>query len=121
MLGDVEKLRRVVINLVGNAIDALEESGTADPKIEVQIGENLAGDEVWLRVKDNGPGIDREAMQKVFSPFFTSKANGTGLGLAISKKLVDAHGGSIQVESEPGRGAAFVLGFPKQPSEEERS
>lgn len=113
LIGDSEQLRRVVINLVGNAIDALCESNTADPHIEVQMGENLAGSEVWLRVRDNGPGIDHELLSKMFSPFYTSKVNGTGLGLAICKKLVDAHNGSIEVASEPGDGAEFIVTFPK--------
>jgi signal transduction histidine kinase len=114
--GDAEKLRRVVINLVGNSVDALEESATASPRVEVSMGENLAGTAVWVRIRDNGPGIDPEARQKMFSPFYTSKANGTGLGLAICRKLVEAHAGSIEVVSEPGRGAEFVLTFPKQRS-----
>ncbi len=113
MRGDAEKLRRVMINLVGNAIDALAEGGVKDPRIEVAMGENLAGTEVWVRVKDNGPGIDAEAQRKLFSPFHTSKAGGTGLGLAICRKLVDAHGGSIEVSSAPGSGAEFLLIFPK--------
>jgi len=111
--GDAEKLRRVMINLVGNAIDALAEGGVQDPRIEVAMGENLAGTEVWVRVKDNGPGIDAEARRKLFSPFYTSKAGGTGLGLAICRKLVDAHGGSIELNSSPGHGAEFLLTFPK--------
>ena len=113
MRGDAEKLRRVMINLVSNAIDALAEGGVKDPRIEVAMGENLAGTEVWVRVKDNGPGIDAEAQRKLFSPFHTSKAGGTGLGLAICRKLVDAHGGSIEVASAPGSGAEFLLIFPK--------
>jgi signal transduction histidine kinase len=111
--GDAEKLRRVVINLVGNAIEALEEGGSAEPRIEVSLGENLAGDEVWLRVKDNGPGIDAEAQERMFSPFYTSKTEGTGLGLAICRKLVDAHGGRIELASRPGAGAEFVVTLPK--------
>jgi len=113
MRGDAEKLRRVVINLVGNAIDALEESGHTQPHIEVAMGENLAGTEVWLRVQDNGPGMDEQSRQRLFSPFYTSKPNGTGLGLPICRKLVEAHGGSIEVSSEPGEGAEFLLTFPK--------
>jgi signal transduction histidine kinase len=112
--GDAEQLRRVVINLVGNAIDALAEARTPNPRIELAMGENLAGTEVWVRIKDNGPGIDREALQKMFSPFYTSKPNGTGLGLAISKKLVDAHRGTLEVGSQPGAGAEFVVTLPKQ-------
>ncbi len=111
--GDAEKLRRVLINLVSNALDAFEEAGTREPRLEVSMGENLAGSEVWVRIKDNGPGIAPEARRRLFSPFYTSKANGTGLGLPISKKLVDAHGGSIEVESEPGAGAEFLITLPK--------
>ena len=114
MQGDAEKLRRVLINLIGNALDAFDEAGTPSPRIELALGENLAGSEVWLRVKDNGPGIDEETQAKMFRPFYTSKSNGTGLGLAISKKLVDAHGGNIEVNSTPGKGSEFVLTFPKQ-------
>jgi signal transduction histidine kinase len=113
--GDAEKLRRVFINLVGNGIDALEESGIDKPRIEIALGENLAGTEVWVRVRDNGPGIDPEVAERIFNPFFTSKEGGTGLGLAITKKLVDAHGGSIEVDTELGHGTEFVLTFPKDP------
>jgi len=113
MRGDPEKLRRVIINLFGNALDALEQASTPQPRVEIQAGENLAGSEVWVRIRDNGPGMDPEKVEKIFKPFYTSKSNGTGLGLAITKKLIDAHGGSIEAVSETGRGAEFVLTFPK--------
>ena len=113
LVGDPEQLRRVVINLVGNAIDALEGSVIDKPRVEVELGENLAGTEVWLRVRDNGEGIDAETLDKIFHPFFTSKKSGTGLGLSITKKLVEAHGGQIEIETRPGEGAEFVLTFPK--------
>jgi signal transduction histidine kinase len=113
MRGDPEKLRRVIINLFGNALDALEQAGTPEPRVEIQAGENLAGTEVWVRIRDNGPGMDPTKADRIFKPFYTSKANGTGLGLAITKKLVDAHGGSIEAVSQPGHGAEFVLTFPK--------
>ncbi len=118
MEGDSEKLRRVAINLIGNALDALEEGGTPDPELRVEMGENLAGSEVWLRIRDNGPGMDGAAQEKIFSPFYTSKANGTGLGLAITRKLVDAHRGSVELNSAPGQGTEFVLSFPKQRREQ---
>jgi signal transduction histidine kinase len=117
--GDAEKLRRVVINLVGNALDALESARTPEPRVEVAIGENLAGSEVWLRVRDNGPGIDADAREQVFRTFYTQKAGGTGLGLAIAKKYVEAHGGAIELRSEPGRGAEFLVTLPKRPRPEE--
>ena len=110
---DAEQLRRVVINLVSNAIDALEAAKPSDPRIDVEMGENLAGTEVWVRVADNGPGIGSEALAKMWSPFFTSKTAGTGLGLAICRKLIEAHSGRISVESQLGAGAVFLLTFPK--------
>ncbi len=111
--GDADKLRRVVINLVGNAMDSLVNAGIDKPRVAVSLGENLAGSEVWVRIGDNGLGIDSETRAKIFDPFFTSKEHGTGLGLAITKKLVEAHAGSIEVISREGEGAEFVLTFPK--------
>lgn len=113
MLGDAEKLRRVVINLVGNALDALADGQVVDPLVHVSMGENLAGSEVWVRIRDNGLGIDQETQDQIFTPFYTAKRNGTGLGLAITKKLVDAHQGHIEVSAQPGQGAEFVLSLPK--------
>jgi signal transduction histidine kinase len=112
--GDADKLRRVFINLIGNALDALELSDTPNPRIDVTVGESLSGAEVWARVRDNGPGMDAETQQKVFTPFFTSKETGTGLGLPIVRKLVEAHGGTIELTSSPDDGTEFVLIFPKQ-------
>ena len=114
MRADPDKLRRVIINLVGNALDAFQGQEIASPSLQIRSGENLAGTEIWLRVKDNGPGIAPEKLDKIFSPFYTSKSSGTGLGLAISKKLVDAHGGSIEAQSAPGSGTEFFLTFPTQ-------
>jgi len=117
MRGDPDKLRRVIINLVGNALDAFEGQDVPSPALQIRSGENLAGTEIWIRVKDNGPGITPEKLDKIFSPFYTSKSSGTGLGLAISKKLVDAHGGSIEAQSSPGSGTEFFLTFPAHSSE----
>src|SRR5262249_46358577 len=103
----------VLLNLIGNALDALAEKPPAQPTLEVLAGENLAGTECWVRVRDNGPGIAREALAQIWSPFYTSKPSGTGLGLAIAKKLVEAHGGTIEVASQPGAGAEFTIALPK--------
>ena len=113
MQGDAEQLRRVVINLVSNAIDALEDGEGASPEVRVSMGENLAGTEVWVRIADNGRGIDDEARERIFDPFYTSREDGTGLGLALCRKIVDAHGGTIELESAPGEGTEFVLTFPR--------
>lgn len=113
LTGDPEKLRRVVINLVGNAVDALAASETAAPRVDVAAGENLARTEVWLRVRDNGPGIEPARLEQIWTPFHTSKPNGTGLGLPITRKVVETHGGSIEVESQPGAGTEFRVVLPK--------
>jgi C4-dicarboxylate-specific signal transduction histidine kinase len=113
MRGDAEKLRRVVENLVSNALDALEEARTPDPCIDVACGASLAGDSIWVAVRDNGPGIPAEALPDVFKPFFTTKANGTGFGLALSKKTIDAHGGTMEVGRSPSGGAEVVFTVPR--------
>ena len=112
--GDADKLRRVLLNLLGNAIDALEQGGTPSPALSVEMGENLAATDVWIRVRDNGPGIESGRLPKIFSPFHTSKDTGTGLGLPICKKIVEGHAGTIDVTSVSGEGAEFVLTFPKR-------
>ncbi|MAG32968.1 MAG: hypothetical protein CL908_18990 [Deltaproteobacteria bacterium] len=116
MRGDSEKLRRVIENLISNAIDAVTAAGVPAPRIELSGGENLAGSEIWLRVVDNGPGIPAEDRDRIWSPFYTTREEGTGLGLALSRKTVEAHGGCIEVVSDPGSGTEFVLAFPKGPS-----
>lgn len=118
--GDPEKLRRVLINLIGNAMDALAEGPTPSPRLSIQSGTNLAGTEIWLKVADNGPGIEADRLAKIWSPFHTSKQSGTGLGLAITKKLVESHGGQIEVQSEPNKGAEFTVTFPALPKEPSR-
>lgn len=114
LVADPEKLRRVVLNLVANALEALEGRAAPAPRVEIEAGGNLAGSEVWLRVRDNGPGIAPERLDEIWAPFRTSKANGTGLGLAIVRKIVEAHGGAVEVESAPGRGTSFLVTLPRR-------
>lgn len=117
---DAEQLRRVVINLLTNAMDALEEGAVESPRIRVSMGENLAGSEVWVRISDNGRGIDPASREQIFDPFYTSRKEGTGLGLALCRKIVDNHGGTISVQSPlPGTtgGTEFVLTFPRDRSQ----
>jgi signal transduction histidine kinase len=123
MRGDAEKLRRVIENLISNAIEAICAAQPASPRIEIMGGENLAGNEIWLRVIDNGSGIAPSDRERIWSPFFTTREEGTGLGLALSRKTVEAHGGDIELVFDSSRsgsrkGTEFILSFPKDANAE---
>jgi len=106
-VADRDMLRQVVLNLVGNAYQALPDGGT------VTVGVTDAGDTARVQVSDTGIGMNEDVRSKLFEPFFTTKARGVGLGLAVSKRIVDAHGGTISVDSEPGAGSTFSVTLPK--------
>jgi signal transduction histidine kinase len=71
-----------------------------------------------VRIKDNGPGIPTSVQEKLWEPFFTTKEEGTGLGLSIAMRIIEEHGGQIEVESEEGSGATFIITLPVLPIEE---
>jgi len=111
ILCDTEALSRAILNVVTNAIDAVEEQadGTVDIATEID-GEREV---VRVRVTDNGPGIPAETLPHIFNLFVSTKgAKGTGLGLTVSQKILREHGGSISVESTAGHGTCFTLSFP---------
>lgn len=96
-----------VVNLVGNALDALAGKGA----ITVSTGSGDGGG--WLEVRDTGPGIPRDLQARILEPFFTTKGEkGTGLGLSMVYALAKRHHGRLSIDSEPGKGAAFRLWFP---------
>ena len=113
---------RVLLNLVTNACDATDEKrrkearGSYEP--EVWLVTKRSGDEVEIRVRDNGPGIPENVRAKMFNPFFTTKPTdkGTGLGLSISHDIVQQHSGSLDVESEVGVGTEMVIRVPVKAS-----
>ncbi|MGD0329262.1 MAG: ATP-binding protein [Nitrososphaeria archaeon] len=101
-------MARVFTNLITNAIQAMPEGG------HLQIKMSKTEKEGIVSVEDTGVGISEENLQKLFKPFFTTKSKGTGLGLAICKRLIEAHGGRITVESSVGKGSKFTITFPLQ-------
>ncbi len=103
---DSYKIRRVMDNLVKNAVEAMQDGGRLSVKVEAS--ERMA----ILTVCDTGKGIPDDVAQRMFTPFYTTKQSGTGLGLAICKQVVEAHGGRIEFESEPGRGTVFTVTLP---------
>jgi PAS domain S-box-containing protein len=115
--GDAEHLYQAILNLVANAIDAMEEEGgTLTLRLGwPQTAEGLGAafrDRLVLEVMDTGSGIKPEETADVFNPFFTTKSGGTGLGLAIAHKIVEDHGGTVTFRSSPGRGTVFTVALP---------
>jgi signal transduction histidine kinase len=113
-----QEIGRVLLNLLSNAFDAVheragQENGTYEPMVTVSTRRD--GDHVTIRVEDIGVGIPREARERIFEPFYTTKptGSGTGLGLSLAYDIVVlGHGGTLVVESEAGNGAAFILTLP---------
>ena len=106
--GDRDALHQAVTNLVRNAVEAMPRGGT----LTLTAGRD--GTAARVTVRDSGPGISDESIDRIFNPFFTTRATGTGLGLAIVHRIVDAHGGSISVHND--HGAVFTLTLPADPS-----
>lgn len=105
---DEELLYRVVSNLVLNAVDAMPEGGT------ITMATHAGDDEVVIEVRDNGVGMAPEESARLFTPYYTTKQHGTGLGLAITQSVISDHHGTITVESEPGKGSAFLIRLPRR-------
>jgi signal transduction histidine kinase len=121
-LGDKELLSQVWLNLLQNALQAMTPDGGILKVTLGRIRRNSAlaskdngtasGAAVEVRISDTGHGIAPEVLERVFNPFFTTRPKGSGLGLAIVHKIVEAHRGTIDVESEPGRGTTFTFTLP---------
>ena len=106
---DPVQMKEVFNNLLHNAADAVP-----DDCGEVEIFASDYPEFIKIHIKDNGHGIDARDMEKIFDPFFTTKAKGTGLGLTVCKQIVNLHGGSIDMESEPGKGTTATIILPKR-------
>ena len=108
---DLDRMRRVFINLIENAIDAMPQGGT------LTISSKKTDGKVEIALTDTGSGISEKVMENLWKPLQTTKAKGMGLGLAICKRVVDAHGGSISVKSEVGKGTTLTMQLPLRPVE----
>ncbi len=108
---DRDQILQVLLNLVRNAVEAMGSGGT------LRILARREGGDVAIEVSDTGHGIRPEDLPAVFEPYFTTKEGGTGLGLAIANRIVQEHGGRIDVRSRPGEGATFTVRLPVTPTE----
>jgi PAS domain S-box-containing protein len=124
LLADPHQLRQLFSNLMANAFEALGGEGHVSIRAGVLPGDDEATaaidppmPQIVVEVRDTGPGISPDDLERIFSPFFTTKPQGTGLGLAIVRKVVDAHDGHIDAISARGRGATFRVTLPVVPTE----
>jgi two-component system NtrC family sensor kinase len=116
---DQNGLHRSLLNLVTNAIDACVLDSDEDKTLSVVMRSQQEDSGLRLDVIDNGTGMPEEIQEKLFERFFTTKAGkGTGLGLLVTREIIDQHGGTISVESAPGKGTTFTMRFPNRGSEE---
>jgi signal transduction histidine kinase len=111
VLGDRIELQQVLLNLLTNAVDAMRPLPSGSRVLRIS-STAVDADTVTVAVSDNGVGLDEADLQKIFSLAYTTKANGTGVGLAISRSIVDAHGGRLWAEPNPGAGATFAFTLP---------
>ncbi|HYQ47684.1 MAG TPA: ATP-binding protein, partial [Thermodesulfovibrionales bacterium] len=105
--GDIDQLKQVFLNVITNAVHAMPDGGSLTIKTSMQ------GEYILLRISDTGHGIPEDIKKRIFEPFFsTKKDKGTGLGLSISYRIIQDHGGRIDVESEEGKGTTFIIRLP---------
>jgi len=109
--GDRVQLQQVVLNLIMNAVDAMSsvEAGTRELLISTGKTQAIA---IFVAVRDSGPGIDPEHVERVFEAFYTTKSGGVGMGLSICRSIVEAHGGRLWAEANEPRGAVFQFTLP---------
>jgi C4-dicarboxylate-specific signal transduction histidine kinase len=109
--GDRTQLQQVILNLILNAIQAMSESGLNVRELQISTGANQL-DGVIVSVRDSGPGLRQENLDRLFDPFYTTKSAGMGMGLAICRSIVEGHGGRIWATANIPRGAAFHFTLP---------
>ncbi|QOJ01698.1 MAG: two-component sensor histidine kinase [Phycisphaeraceae bacterium] len=121
---DVAAFKQALLNLMLNAVQAMGSSGRGVPRlltVRTRAGRDAEGRQASVvEVVDTGPGMPPEVLSKVFEPYFTTKPGGTGLGLPTTRRLIEAHGGRVEVSSEPGRGTTFRLVLPSELEGEEQ-
>lgn len=116
LMADRVQIEQVLLNLIRNAMDAMAELPASDRRIVIKTARD--GGFIRVSVADNGSGLSPDHLAHVFTPFFTTKSNGMGLGLSISKSIIEAHSGTLTVQSQRGVGTKFTFTLPTSKSEE---
>lgn len=121
--GDRKLLGEALLNLMANALEAMGRGGKITVEASLEKRKTEQGTSHWVRlnIKDTGPGITEENLQRIFDPFFTTRVNGTGLGLSIVRSTMQGHGGTIEAASHGGRGSTFSLFMPVEKIHAEES
>uniref|UniRef100_A0A7V3RHE8 histidine kinase n=1 Tax=candidate division WOR-3 bacterium TaxID=2052148 RepID=A0A7V3RHE8_UNCW3 len=114
--GSPEDIKRAIMNLLLNAIEAVSSESITQPQVFVALEKRKKN--IIVKISDNGPGIPKQLLKKVFEPYFTTKKSGTGLGLFIAHKIIQEHNGRISIKSQEGKGTAFTIILPKNGQEE---
>jgi signal transduction histidine kinase len=109
LLADAEQIKTCFSNLMINAIQAMPAGGRLDVSLRPENAH------LEIKFSDTGSGIDEEALEQIFEPYYSTKETGIGLGLPLTKKIIEEHGGQINVESEPGKGATFTITLQREP------
>ena len=122
--GDKNLLQQVFLNIIINALDAMDEGGELKINVQWQQEEKTPSipedgiycvprqNQILIEISDTGPGISEEDLDNIFNPFFTTKSQGTGLGLSITHRIIEQHRGTISVDSHPGTGTTFIIALP---------
>jgi len=103
---DEEQIKQALVNILVNSIHSIHHQG------KISVSTDLVDEQVLIEISDNGAGMTKETLENMFNPFFTTKSGGTGLGMAVTQRIIEEHGGEIQVESEKGKGTTFRIFIP---------
>jgi len=115
---DPEQLKEVLVNIIVNACEAMGQGGSIVIYEEVDIEQEKLRS-AMIRISDNGPGVPDAIQSKILEPFFTTKEDGTGLGLSIAARIVQEHGGRLDIQSKEGNGSTFIISIPVEESDRE--
>jgi signal transduction histidine kinase len=115
--GDRIQVQQIVLNLIMNAVEAMADVSDGPRDLLVSTAEDISNGMVVVTVRDSGPGLPPESLERLFDPFYTTKTGGMGMGLSICRSIIEAHGGRVWAAATAPRGASFRFTLPARSSE----